>query len=383
VNRFFARDILRVPVVRARFPAFIAVVQSLLFAGHLLVYATLVSFWRPLDANSLLTLRVAAFLVSISFVSASLLAYRNGSLVARIFYIFAAVWLGVLTYLVLASLLIWLTAAVCAVTGVPLARDELLAVLWGVALLVSSFGILNAAAVRVRRVSIGLANLPPQWRGRSAVLVSDLHLGHVRNVVFARRIIKRVAALRPDLVLLPGDVFDGTAADLQSLAQPWSTLSVPHGIYYVTGNHEEFSDRSKYVDALRRAGVIVLQGEKRDVDGLQIVGVHYREAFHAQQLQSILQQLQLDRSAASILLMHDPQHLAAAQSAGITLQVSGHTHRGQYFPFTLIVKRIYHQFSFGLHKFGDMLVYTSCGAGTWGPPLRVGTTPEIVLIHFD
>jgi predicted MPP superfamily phosphohydrolase len=90
----------------------------------------------------------------------------------------------------------------------------------------------------------------------------------------------------------------------------------------------------------------------------------------------------LDRNAASILLVHTPDRLAIAGEEGISLQLCGHTHLGQFFPFTLIVRRIYGQFAYGLNRSGDMQVYTSCGIGTWGPPLRLGSNPEIVLLHF-
>ncbi len=86
---------------------------------------------------------------------------------------------------------------------------------------------------------------------------------------------------------------------------------------------------------------------------------------------------------ASILLVHTPDRLQTAAEEGVSLQLSGHTHRGQFFPFTLIVSRIYRKFAYGLNRFGGLAVYTSCGAGTWGPPMRLGSNPEIVLIHFE
>ena len=93
--------------------------------------------------------------------------------------------------------------------------------------------------------------------------------------------------------------------------------------------------------------------------------------------------MDIDRQAPSILLVHNPNHLPVAQEAGISLQLSGHTHRGQFFPFSAIVLRLYGKFAYGLHRLGDLQVYTSCGAGTWGPPMRLGSNPEIVMIRFE
>jgi predicted MPP superfamily phosphohydrolase len=241
----------------------------------------------------------------------------------------------------------------------------------------------NAAWTRVVRVSVKLPNLPEAWRGRTAALVSDLHLGHVRNTGFLRRIVRKLSQLRPDVLFIPGDLYDGTATNLSRLSKPWAEFSAPLGAYFITGNHEQFSSSSKYLDAVRQSGIRVLENEKIILDGLQIVGVHYRDSANEERFRSILRQAALDRNLASILLVHNPNRWPLAAEAGISLQLSGHTHRGQFFPFTGIVSRIYGKYAYGLNRFGDLAVYTSCGAGTWGPPMRLGSNPEIVLIRFE
>jgi len=127
----------------------------------------------------------------------------------------------------------------------------------------------------------------------------------------------------------------------------------------------------------------VLNNEMVSVCGLQIVGVHDSEAADPAALRQILRQAQIDRLHASILLAHKPTNPAVAEEEGVSLQVSGHTHAGQFWPWNLLVSRIYGQFAYGLSRFGQLMVYTSSGAGTWGPPLRVGTKSEIVLIRLQ
>lgn len=127
----------------------------------------------------------------------------------------------------------------------------------------------------------------------------------------------------------------------------------------------------------------VLKGEKVLLDGMQIVGVYDHDLANAERLRWILQSVALDRSGPSILLAHTPSRLAVAEEAGISLQLSGHTHRGQLFPFTWLTRRIFGDYTYGLQRLGELMVYTSSGAGTWGPPLRVGTQPELVLIRFE
>jgi hypothetical protein len=255
-------------------------------------------------------------------------------------------------------------------------------VLFAVATLTTIYGLINAALPRTRRVKVQLANLPPSWRGRTAALVADTHLGHVRNMGFARRIVRAVQRANPDAVFIAGDMYDGTYADLPRLASPWSTLKAPRGIYFVAGNHEEFRSHDQYLAAVRSAGIRVLDNEKVVVDGLQIVGVHYHATFESQVFRDVLAKAAIDRGTASVLISHAPHRLDIPERAGISLQVSGHTHGGQFFPYTWFTSRMFHEFVHGLHRLGNMQVFTSYGAGTWGPPLRIGTTPEIILIEF-
>jgi predicted MPP superfamily phosphohydrolase len=125
-----------------------------------------------------------------------------------------------------------------------------------------------------------LANLPETWRGRKAALLTDVHLGHVRNRSFLRRLVNKILREEPDLIFIAGDLFDGTAIDAARATEPLSKLSAPHGVYFVAGNHEQFGDDSKYLNAIAATGVRVLKNEHLNLDGLQVVGVPFCGAFH-------------------------------------------------------------------------------------------------------
>jgi uncharacterized protein len=369
--------------VRRRRLSFILTVQAILLVLHAIVCLTWIEFWGIVDPHSLWRLGVLFAILSVSFLSASLLAFRYHHVAVRMFYTVSAVWLGIVNYFLLASCACWILDAGATLAGIHGERRTLMILLFSLALLAVFYGIVNAAHPRIRHISVKLPNLPESWRGRTAALLSDTHLGPVRGSGFARRVVAMVAQLRPDVVFLAGDVYDGTSADADQLARPFADLSAPLGAYFVTGNHEEFSDHTKYLEALKGAGVRVLHNEKVVLDGLQVVGVLYRDSVRPQHFESILRQAAVDRSRACILLTHVPRHLAIVAAQGISLQLSGHTHRGQFFPYTRIVSRIYGPFAYGLHRFETLAVYTSCGAGTWGPPMRVGTHPEVALIHFQ
>jgi hypothetical protein len=195
--------------------------------------------------------------------------------------------------------------------------------------------------------------------------------------------VAKVMREKPDAVFVAGDLYDGTAIDAAQAAEPLRGLRAPQGTYFVAGNHEQFGDDSKYLHAVRNTGVRVLHNEKIEAENLQIVGVPYNHASQDEHFRSVLRHIGLDRNRASILLTHAPDRPHVAEAEGISLQVSGHTHVGQFFPWTWMARRIYRQFAYGLSRIGKMLVYTTSGAGTWGPPLRLGSTPEIVLFHFE
>lgn len=405
--------------MRLRLIVFISIIQSIIFLGHLFLYATWAAFWPSIA--TLNPAKAGLAVLSISFVTASLPGWYFRNPLVRLYYVLAAVWLGLSSYLLCAAVLCWMAWGFSRLAGIAWAPAQIANVLFGAAVVVAFYGMVNAACLRMSRITVQLPNLPPQWRGRTAALVSDTHLGHIRNGRFIRRIVRKLTALKPDVVFLAGDVYDGTAADFEKLAQPWeefiaqagrelhrgraetrrkaeaneklarselrSSIALLEddpflGVYYIPGNHEEFYSHAEYLPPIARAGVRPLNNEKVDLDGLQIIGVHYRDAIDAESYRQVLRKLDIDRHRPSILLLHAPVRLAIAEEEGISLQLSGHTHGGQFFPYTWIAKRVWGKFIHGLQRVSNLQVFTSYGAGTWGPPMRVGTRPEIVLIEF-
>jgi predicted MPP superfamily phosphohydrolase len=362
-------------------------VQGLLFLAHALVFETVNYFWAKPRIPHLLEFFI---LVSISFVPASMLVWRHTHFFAWAFYRLAAMWLGCLSFFFWASVLCWVAYGVVHVFALFVPPPHVGS--YGRSLLLLVFGVAGAAAIaawinaswlQVTQVTVNLPGLPDAWKSRTAVLVSDLHLGPVRGFCFARRVARLAAKLKPDVVFLTGDFYDGTAVDETRMANTWKDFPAKCGIFYVTGNHEEFSDRTKYVRAVEGAGIRVLKNEKVLLDGLQVAGVLYGEASERESLRESLARIRLDRDKPSVLLSHEPQYFDVAEEAGVSLQLSGHTHKGQIFPWTWVARRVHGKFVYGLNRFKEMLVYTSSGAGTWGPPMRLGTRSEIVVLRFE
>jgi len=366
-----------------RFIGFIVILQSVLFLTHFLLYET----WTFSPAGSKtpgsVWIKLVLGFLSVSFVAASLLAFRYTNAALRAFYRVAAVWVGLLTFLFFAAVSSWIIFGVARLAGLDVNFHRIVELLFWAAFVAGFYGVFNANWTRITRKTVRLANLPVAWRGRKAALISDVHLGHVRNGSFLRRMVAKILREEPDAIFIAGDLYDGTAIDAGRAAEPLNKLTAAQGVYFVAGNHEQFGDDSKYLRAIAAAGVRVLTNEKVEVDGLQIVGVPYRSAAQDGHFRSVLDNVRLDRDRASILLTHVPDRPEIAEAAGVSLQLSGHTHLGQFVPWSWMARRMYRQFVYGLSWIGKMQVFTSSGAGTWGPPLRLGSNPEIVVLEFE
>ncbi len=374
------------------FTVIIIVFQFLVFLGHWFLYKTAVKF---LGLRGTVPIRVLFVLLSVSFTAASVLVIRYNKPVLNLFYTFSAAWLGVFHFLLWCSFFCWLALWVQRALGLHFILSNLgsrfgpspwAAAIFSLGLLISVYSVLNAGIVRTREIDVTLPGLPEGWGGRTAVWISDLHLGPVRGLAFAREIAKKVKLLNPDILFIGGDLYDGTSGNPVRLVEPFAGIKPPLGAWFITGNHEEFSARAKqrYVSAVSGAGIHVLDNKMVTIGGVRIAGVDYMDTFNAAKYRAVLEKMSLgDKPGPLILLKHSPMYPEIAMEKGASLQISGHTHGGQIFPASLVARLVYKGFDNGLKRLGGLIVYTSAGAGTWGPPMRFGTVPEIVLIRFN
>ena len=254
--------------VRKGLIGFIGIIQSVLFLTHFLLYETWTFSPTGSATPGALWIKLILGFLSVSFVAASLLAFRYTNAALRAFYRTAAVWLGLVSFLLVAAVSSWIIFGVGRLARLDVNFHHTVELLFGVAVVAGLYGVFNASWTRITRTTVQLANLPEAWRGRTAALISDVHLGHVRNGSFLRRMVAKILREEPDAIFIAGDLYDGTAIDAGRAAEPLNELSAPQGVYFVAGNHEQFGDDSKYLRAIAAAGVRVLSNEKVEVDGL-------------------------------------------------------------------------------------------------------------------
>ena len=389
-----------------KFAGFVAGFLFLLFGTHYLLYSSIVRFFvisEPGTKKALMGIMV--FLAISFFLSAFLLRFHVNILSSLLYYI-SCLWLGLFLHLLMALVFIWLVFGVGKLVG-SIPDMRMIAVgFFLIAAAISVYGQWKAYNPVLKRIEVEIKGLPDHWRNSTVVHLSDLHLGTINRTGFMERVADKVNSVDPDLILITGDLFDGMGGDLFSFIEPLKALKASEGIFFVTGNHEGYLGLEEPLSVLRATDIRVLDNEIIELDGLQIVGISFPEHDRENGARHLLTQSgSYDAGKPSILLYHTPTNIAEsntdrgnqqtktywypdttmalAKEVGIDLQLSGHTHQGQLFPFGWLTRAIYKGYDYGLHKDGRFQVYVTSGAGTWGPPMRTGGSSEIVVIQLQ
>ena len=252
------------------------------------------------------------------------------------------------------------------------------------AVLITFVGFLNARRrAEVRHVEVPIAGLPGALRGFSIVQITDIHVGATIKNGYVSRIVDAVNELEADMIAVTGDMVDGSVGRLAPHTEPLGRLSARYGAFFVTGNHEYYSGAHAWIAEMRRLGLSVLLnehvvlehfGESVVVAGVTDLSAHHFDPAHRSDPLAAI--AGAPEQAVKLLLAHQPRSAFAAAQAGFHLQLSGHTHGGQFFPWNLVVK-LFEPFTAGLHRLDDLWVYVSRGTGYWGPPKRFGAPSEI------
>jgi predicted MPP superfamily phosphohydrolase len=371
----------------------LAVMSALVFFLHRYIWARLVrdpAWDAPWGRGLGIAIIVLAVLVPVAFVAMRALPRSINAPLAWVVYC----WLGLVLYMFLLSVLTDAGRGAAALAGLlpkdperrqVLART-LAAVIAGGAGVLGIGGAVNVArGFDVKRVRVPLAKLPESASGYKIVQLTDVHIGPTIGRAFLESVVREANALDADMVVITGDLVDGSVEQLRDLVEPLRDLRARDGVFFVTGNHEYYSGADEWIAHLKTLGVRVLRNERVSVrDLFDLAGVDDHSAArslrgHGQDVAGALRGR--DTSRAVVLLAHQPKAITDAKPLGVDLQISGHVHGGQLVPFNWLA-RLDQPFVHGLHRAGDTWVYVSEGTGYWGPPMRVGTRAEVTHIEL-
>jgi hypothetical protein len=334
--------------------------------------------------------RGAAY-VALALMAASIFAYpfiesRFGARASRVFAWPVFTWLAATFYLLIGLWATDLGLLVLGLGGQHVARARALALATlsaGVLLL----GLWNARRGPVRkRIEVRIAGWPAALDGYRIVQLSDVHISALIRREYAQRLVDHCAALAPDLIAVTGDLVDGSVRSLYDEVAPFAALRARDGVYFVTGNHDHYSDEEPWVARVRELGMSVLRNQRvsieRDGARFELAGVedfstHRHESTHGLDLEAAT--AGWDRATPLVLLAHDPRSFERARALGVHLQLSGHTHGGQMWPFNFFV-RFQTRYVAGLYRSGASQLYVSRGTGFWGPPVRFPKPAELTEI---
>jgi predicted MPP superfamily phosphohydrolase len=388
-----------------RIMIFLAVYFLLTCLSHAALYRFTLRLFAVTHPGARWLLLAAFSLLAVSFMAAFFLLRWQENALTIDFYRVAAVWVALSVNLLLAVGATWLCYGVLRLLGVAGPGFRVLAGGFAVAALAFSlYGFWSAFNPRITQLEVSLPRLPENWHHKTIVQISDVHLGHFHGPAAMHRLAETVNALDPDMVVITGDLFDGMMDGLEEYVEPLKGLRARRGVFMVSGNHEVYAGLRRCLDIVARSGIRVLANERVDVEGLCIIGVSYPGIEREEEIKGLeTPPASPSGEAPCILLFHTPTDVridgtrdrrsatywrpdttfALSRKLGVSLQLSGHTHKGQMVPFGILTRWIYGGLDYGRHRFGDFTLYTSSGVGTWGPPMRTGARPEIVRITLN
>jgi len=281
----------------------------------------------------------------------------------------------------MASVLVWLAVGVARLFGFQINTAVFASICFVAVAAFTAYGVRHAFDTRIKNITVSIPNLPDEWKGKKIVQLSDVHLGSVYQDGFMRKLVEMTNAEKPAMVVITGDLVDGTDGNLDHAFAILNNIQAEKGIYFITGNHEIYAGVDKVYGDLKKTKVRVMNDEVIDLGGLKLIGINYPKQGEQKDVPAVLASLARQfQGQPNIYLYHSPTDIAQAKAAGVNLQLSGHTHKGQFFPINLITKLVYKGYDYGLSKQGNYTLYTTSGQGLWGPTMRVGSDSEIPVI---
>jgi len=288
----------------------------------------------------------------------------------KMFYRIASIWIGIAFF----SIFVFLIYQLFSVLFTFNKQTGSLIVLSFI-VIVSLGSLINGKRLKISLVDIKIRDLKEDLK---IVHLSDLHIGAIHRKKYLEKIIKITNSLNPDIVVITGDLVDGSTVINKELLSPINKIKAP--VYFVIGNHEIYEGLDKVIPIINKTKMKVLRNEKYKFKEITFIGLDYYES--KKELFDNLNKININKNKINILLYHAPRFkLEDLEKKGINLHLTGHTHNGQIFPLNLFVKLLY-PYSRGVHRSNNSNVVVSVGSGTWGPPMRLGSTSEINLINL-
>ncbi len=318
------------------------------------------------------------------FIGTTILGMKMYSPIVGPIYTAAAVWLPILMYFFISAVVLTILNTFFPAFVSNSVYKTLVYSFMTISVMLPIYGIFNAQNITVTNIKVPKENrLTEKLSGKKIILLSDTHIGIINGKKFLEKVVKKVEDQNPDMILFAGDLVDGPRFNMADGLSPLQNLKAIDGTYYTPGNHEVYSGDEPGLYGITDQYTTGLRNSKKNILGVDIIGLTYDAYEGSDALINRLNKSGFDANTPSIAIHHDPKNNVILQNQGVDLIVSGHTHGGQFWPFTTVVKRIFKDYYHGIVNVGNTSSITTFGAGTWGPPVRIGTSAEIISITFE
>lgn len=306
-------------------------------------------------------------IITISFPLSMILEKSVPNTLTKFYYLISCVWLGMM-------FLFFILISLFKLINIFFKPSQMISavVIIALVILISVYAIINALSINVKTIEINMPGIDKEYK---IVQLSDVHVGSIRSTKHLENLVRIANEQKPDIVVFTGDLVDGSAIIYPHMFDSINSLKAP--TYFIIGNHEVYEGVDYVLATLNQTKIKVLRNQAVEYQGLQIIGVDY--SHEKNYLKKSLLTTQIAKDKTKILLYHTPSEVETAKAFGINLMLSGHTHNGQIFPFNFLTKIPFPR-NHGFYDIDGMKLYVSPGAGTWGPPMRVGSRNEISVI---
>ncbi len=324
------------------------------------------------------------FMLSISFSLSMFLVRSFDNAFTSNFYYLACVWMGTIFWLFIAVILCVFFQKVF--SRVSFIKNTLPKIFILLAFATSIYGLYNAHKTDVVKADLYIDNLPNAWEGARAVFIADTHYGNIHTTRQARTDAEEINAINPDILFVSGDFFDGPKTNLFQFTDFYKNVNPKFGKYLASGNHETYAGLPESIKALEEGGFVIADNKNINIEGVQVVGVPYvastKNPLDEEKTKQLLDEKVFDKNIPSILIKHVPISTQVMADANVSFAFFGHTHKGQMWPVVYIEKSLFGKHFYGFTDIGNTKFYTTSGVGSWGPPQRIGSNSEMLLVTF-
>lgn len=365
-----------------RFEVIIVVVFLMIIVSEYLTYISFHTAGIIKSGKIEIILMALGIIMPLAFLVSMFYGYKHYSIANSIINTTGSVWLSLVFFTFIASLAIFFLIMINHYWGTKIPVEFISKIFILLAVLTTIYSTWNSSHIEKVFYSVNSSKLTNTWQNKKIILISDLHIGNLRGENFIKRVVSMINSENPDFLFISGDLIEGSSFPYKKWLSNLESINPKIKIFYVEGNHEKYNLEYDLFREGIPGNIINITDKKIITEGAQLIGLHHEEKENSEETLARLNNLGYEKNKPSIILIHDPKNTDILLKENSSLVLSGHTHKGQFFPFTWLIEYMYKKYAYGINVVDDSVSIISSGIGTSMIPLRLGTKSEMVIINI-